>query len=235
MVPAAEHPRSRFERRYYGIAALLVAVLAFAGFAPTYYLKSAFGAPALPGLVHLHGAVMTLWIVLFVTQARLVAAHRVDLHRRLGVAGGVLAALIVVVGIATAIDSARRGVSPGPPPLVFLAIPLAVVLEFGILVGAALAMRRRSDWHKRLMLTASVAILTPAIARLPGIHEYGIVLFFALTDVILVACIAWDTVTHRRLHPAFRWGGAFVLLAQPAQLALAGSALWMGIAQRLVA
>jgi hypothetical protein len=143
---------------------------------------------------------------------------------------------VVVVGIATAIDGARRGVSPGPPPLVFLAIPIGVVLVYGLFVGAAVLLRRRSDWHKRLMLLASIAVLTPAIARLPieAVHAGGIVLFFALTDLLAVACSAWDAARNRRLHPAFGWGTLFLVAAQVAMLAFAGSALWMGIAKNLV-
>jgi uncharacterized membrane protein YozB (DUF420 family) len=237
MAQVAFSARPAAERRLYGVAALVAAVIAFAGFAPTYYLKGVFGTPELRALVHVHGLVMTLWIVLFLTQAWLVAARRVDLHRRLGVAGAVLAALVVGVGVATAIEGARRGVSPGPPPLVFLLIPISVALAFGLFVGAAVLLRRRSDWHKRLMLLATLSILTPAIARLPFefIHAGGIVLFFGLTDVLVLACLAWDTARNRRLHPAFGWGTLFLIASQPAQLVFAGSAAWMAIATRLVA
>ena len=224
------------ERRFYGLAALAAALIAFAGFARTYYLGGAFDAPELPGLVHLHGVVMTSWIVLFAVQAGLVAARRVDLHRKLGVAGAVLAALVVVVGIATAVDGARRGVSPGPPPLVFLAIPLGVILVYGTLVAAAIANRRRPDWHKRLMLLAAISVLTPAIARITidALQAGGIVAFMGLTDLFAIACIAWDAARNRRLHPAFLRGGLFLVLSHPAMLALAGSAFWMEIARRIV-
>ena len=224
------------ERRFYGLAALAAALIAFAGFARTYYLGGAFDAPELPGLVHLHGVVMTSWIVLFAVQAGLVAARRVDLHRKLGVAGAVLAALVVVVGIATAVDGARRGVSPGPPPLVFLAIPLGVILVYGALVAAAIANRRRPDWHKRLMLLAAVSVLTPAIARIPvdALQAGGIVAFMGLTDLFAIACIAWDTARNRRLHPAFLRAGLFLVLWQAGTLAVAQSAAWQPVARWLV-
>ncbi len=224
------------ERRFYGLAALLAALIAFAGFARTYYLKGVFGSPELPGLVHLHGIVMTAWIVLFAAQASLVAARRVDLHRRFGVAGAALAALVVIVGIATAIEGARRGVSPGPPPLVFLAIPIGVVLAFGLLVGAAIANRRRGDWHKRLMLAGAFTVLTPAIARLPvdSLQAGGVVAFFAITDLLLIACVAWDAARNNRLHPAFAWGGIFVVTWQAGTLVVAQSAAWQPIARWLV-
>jgi uncharacterized membrane protein YozB (DUF420 family) len=233
---AAASDRHLAERRFFGTAALIAALIAFVGFAPTYYLKGVFGAPALRALVHAHGIVMTLWILLFFAQVSLVALQRVDLHRRLGVAGAVLAAVVVIVGIATAIDGARRGVSPGPPPLVFLAIPIGVVLVFGLFVGAAVLMRRRRDWHKRLMLIASIAILTPAIARLPieALHAGGIVAFFALTDLLAIGCTAYDAARNKRLHPAFGWGTLGLVLSQVVMLVLAGSSLWMGIAKALV-
>jgi hypothetical protein len=92
-----------------------------AGFARTYYLKFAFGTPALPWLLHVHGALMTSWFALFFVQVNLIAARRVVLHRRLGVAGAVLAGLIVVVGIAVALHGAARDRllpnTSGPPPL----------------------------------------------------------------------------------------------------------------------
>lgn len=224
------------ERRFYGLAALVAALIAFAGFARTYYLKDAFGSPALPGLVHVHGIVMTTWIVLFAVQASLVAARRVDLHRKFGIAGAALAALVVIVGAATAIEGARRGVSPGPPPLVFLAIPLGVILAYGALVAAAIANRRRPDWHKRLMLLGAISVLTPAIARIPidALHDGGIVAFMGVTDLFAIACIAWDTARNRRLHPAFAWGGIFLALWQAGTLAVAQSAAWQPVARWLV-
>ena len=236
MSQIAAPARQYAERRFFGVAALVAALIAFTGFARTYYLKEAYGTPELPTLVHVHGLVMTLWIVLFISQVGLVAARRTDLHRRLGVASAILAAVVVIVGIATAIEGAKRGVSLGPPPLVFLAIPIGVVLSFGIFVGAALLVRRRSDWHKRLMLIASLAVLTPAIARIPvdAIHSGGILVFLALTDLLVISCAAWDAVRNRRLHPAFGWGMLFLILWQPAMLAFARSSAWKSIATTLV-
>ncbi|MGC1491212.1 MAG: hypothetical protein WA798_07540, partial [Candidatus Acidiferrum sp.] len=82
---------------YFTRAAILAMLLVFAGFARTYYLKTFFGTPVLPPLLHLHGFVLTLWFVLFLAQVRLVAARRIDLHRLLGICGVVLAAFIVLI------------------------------------------------------------------------------------------------------------------------------------------
>jgi hypothetical protein len=156
------------DRRLYILAAILVPVIVLAGFARTYYLKPLFGTPDLAGrIVHLHGIVMTAWVVLFIVQVSLVATRRTRVHQRLGILGAVLAALVVVVGVLTALYAAARGASPGPPALPFLIIPLGDMLIFAILIGLALYYRRKLHVHKRLMLLAAINILTPAIARIP--------------------------------------------------------------------
>jgi hypothetical protein len=230
------HRRDK-ERRLYIWAAVFIPIIVLTGFARTYYLKSLFGTPALPGpLVHLHGIVMTSWVALFVAQVWLVAARRTKLHQRLGVLGAILAALIVLVGVVTAISAAARGSSPGPPPLVFLVIPLGDMLVFAILVGTALYLRRRMDIHKRLMLLAAVNLLTPAIARIPlqFIETGGALVFFGLTDLCVLACVVFDTAKNRRLHPVFVWGTLLIVASQPLRLMLAGTDAWMRFATWLV-
>jgi hypothetical protein len=122
-------------------------------------------------------------------QVRLVAIRRTDLHRRLGVLGALLAALVVVAGTATSIAAARRGYTPGPPPLVFLAIPLGDLLVFSVLITTALLFRRRSDIHRRLMPLAALSLLTPAISRIPldVFQAGGIPLYLGLT---ILWCLA---------------------------------------------
>ncbi len=158
------------------------------------------------------------------------------MHQRLGVLGAGLAALVVGVGTVTAIAGAARGSTPGPPPLQFLVVPLADILVFAILVGTALYYRRRLDIHKRLMLLAAVNLLTPAIARIPlnFIQAGGPIAFFGLTDLCVLACVAFDTVKNRRLHPVFLWGTILIVASQPLRLMLAGTDAWMRFATLLV-
>jgi hypothetical protein len=206
------------DRRLYILAAILTPLIVLAGFARTYYLKPLFNTPNLPGrIVHLHGIVMTTWVILFVVQISLVAKRRTKIHQRLGIFGGVLAALVVVVGILTALFAAARGASPGPPALSFLIIPIGDMVIFAVLIGLALYFRRKLDVHKRLMLLAAINLLTPAIARIPldFITDNGPLAFFGLTDLCLLAFVAFDTIRHRRLHPVFLWGSIFLIVMQP--------------------
>lgn len=225
------------DHRLYIWFAVFMPVIVLAGFARSYYLKGFFGTPALPSLlVQLHGIVMTSWVVLFVAQVSLVATRRVKTHQRLGVLGAMLSALVIIVGVLTAIAGAARGSTPGPPALQFLVVPLVDMLAFAILVGTALWFRRRLDIHKRLMLLAAVNLLAPAIARIPlhFIETGGALAFFGLTDVCLLACVGFDTVKNRRLHPVFLWGTILIIASQPLRLMLAGTDVWMRFATALV-
>lgn len=232
------------DRPLYLLAAVIVPLVVLAGFARTYYLKGFFATPAMPSfLVHLHGIVMTAWVVLFIVQVTLVAKRRTKTHQRLGILGAGLAALVFVVGILTGLYAAARFVNDpslvpagGPPPLPFLIIPLGDMLIFAILITVALYYRKRLDVHKRLMLLAAINIMTPAIARIPlgFIVNGGPLAFFGLTDLCLIGFVAFDTIRHRRLHPAFLWGGLFLIIMQPLRLLIAPTDAWISFAAALV-
>lgn len=232
----ATHPSAVGRRltHFYRVVALLAVAVMLVGFAPSFFLKPLFHKPPpLTLLLVVHGVIMSAWFALFLVQAQLASTRNLALHRRLGVAGVVLAAAVLVAGTTVAITGARLGHSPGPPPLQFLAIPLTDMVVFAILAGSAIAFRRRTEIHKRLMLLAVVGILTAAIARTPLING-NVVLAFSTTLSIALGCIAWDTWRHRRLHPAFGWGFALLALSWPLRLWLSGTAGWLAFANWLV-
>jgi hypothetical protein len=233
----AVHPRiitvRRRERLFYVGMALAILITVFAGFSRSYFLKAQFGTPPLSLLLHVHGLVFTSWILLFLTQTTLVAARRTDIHRRLGVFGGVLAALVVIVGTTTAIIRVKQGATvPGVPPLSFLAVPLFDMVVFAILISAALYYRRRADVHKRLMTLATIALLPAPIARLPleMIREGGLPVIFGLADLFLVICLIYDLIIWRKIHRATAWGGLIILASQPLRLVLSGTTAWLALA-----
>lgn len=221
-----------------GMATVVIATVA-AGFAPTYYLKPLFATPALPLSIHIHGALFTMWVLLFVAQTSLVAANRTDLHRRLGVVGAVLAITMVAAGTALAVESARMarpalGALAGASPLFVLVIPLASVVVFTILVGLGLYYRRRPDAHKRLMLLATIALLPPALGRMRILSAVGPQAFFGVTVLFIVAVVAYDYWTGRRVHSASLWGGLFLALSFPGRIALGHTDAWLTFARWLV-
>src|SRR5580692_2872169 len=102
--------RLKFDRRFYLSASVAALALVFWGFAPSYYLKLIFGAPELPLRLHIHGVVMSSWLVLFVVQACLVSSGHTALHRRLGTVGVLIGLAVVVLGSTTTFNAAAREV-----------------------------------------------------------------------------------------------------------------------------
>lgn len=215
---------------------MLAVMIVFAGFARSYFLKGFFNAPALSLLVHLHGIVMTLWFALFAVQVWLVRQGQIALHRRLGVAGALVAAAVVGVGTLTAITAARAYTAAGLPRLEFLLVPLGDLVVFSVLVSWSLVYRHRPPVHKRLILLGSLSILTAAVARIPFpfIEAGGLPLFFCLTDVCIVGCVGFDAVKCRRPHRAFLWGFLFIAATQLLRVVLSEAPRWLRFAAWLV-
>lgn len=240
-------PANRVKARgsFYTWAAVGIFLIVFAGFARTYYLKALFGTPALPLLLHLHGLIFTLWFALFFIQVRLVARHRIDLHRRLGIIGAVLAPLAAGVAIAVAFHAGRRMYLTNPASLTVpsvrpLALDFGSSLTFALLIAAALYFRRRGDIHKRLMVLASCGLLLPGMGRLLEIiplhflHAGGLWEMIGFTEITPVVCIVYDTVKHRRLHPGFAWGGLALLSSLPVFMVIGSTNGWLNFMKSLL-
>jgi hypothetical protein len=229
----------RHDRIFYSSIAIALALTVIAGFGPTYYFRIFSASPlaTLNGgpvtlLVHVHATLFSAWVVLFVAQTALIAQHKTAVHRRLGMAGGGLAVLMVVAGALAAMNQAARGVAPvGFDPLEFLMIPLSDVLLFGGFVGAAMLLRANREAHKRLMLLAYVCIVTAAVGRLPGVLPLGAPAFFGLSFVFVLAGVIYDRASRGRVHPAYVWGGTMLAISVPVRLLVSGTAAWKHVAQ----
>ncbi|MCL6566241.1 MAG: hypothetical protein K6U09_07440 [Acidobacteriia bacterium] len=229
------------DRAFYTGMAVAMAVTVFVGFAPTFYLRAFLpprptisGAVTLTPLAYVHGGLFTGWMVLFLVQTSLVAARRVDIHRRLGLLGVGMAAAMVVVGTWTAIAAAARGAAPpGVDPLVFLAIPLGDMVLFAPLVATAFWLRRNKEAHKRLMLLAFISLLAAAVARWPGVQPLGPPAFYGLSYLFIVAGVVYDLATRRRIHSVYIWGGLFLVLSVPLRLWISGTEAWRAFAEFL--
>jgi len=216
---------------------LLILATAFAGFSRSYYLRPWFFPTPLSALLRWHGILFTSWLVLLLVQTALVAAGRTRLHRRLGVAGAVMALAILAMGTYTAIVSAREAIEAGggSQPLSFLVVPLGDMLLFAGLIGGGLHYRKRVDVHKRLILLGCISMLPAAIGRLPlDILSGGQPVVYALLDLYLVPCVIHDLIALRRVHPATGWGSLAIVASQPLRLMLANTGAWLAFAGWLV-
>ncbi len=144
-----------------------MAATAFIGFAPTFWVPLAQGVPERIAVLAIHGALFFGWTLFVIYQAWLVESGSVARHRDVGLFGVSLATAMTIFGVLAAINAAQRATAAhyAGPGESFMVVPLAALLSFAVLVTAAILNIRRSEWHKRLMLSATAVLLDAAIAR----------------------------------------------------------------------
>jgi FtsH-binding integral membrane protein len=166
-----------------------------------------------PWWVHVHAVSFVAWIALYVTQNYLVFKGDLARHRALGRVGAALAAWLVLVGLVlTPVTIAVHRWPPFFTPSLFLAMDWTIIAAFGVLVCAGILNRRRTDWHRRLMLCATICVIAPAVGRI-------LVLAGAMTPwnnvlallVFVAIAAAFDLHNRRAVHPAYAWGAGALL------------------------
>jgi len=225
-------PGRRFDHLFFSTMALLMLATVFLGFAHTYYLAGVFQAPLPSVIIHVHGAAFSCWILLLITQTSLVSAGRVDIHRRLGIAGFLLACVMVILGVMAATDSLLGNRGPvGRDPKFFYIIPLTDMLIFATLVFFAFRARSNPPAHKRLILVATIALLIAAIARWPFAIVHRIPVRAALFSyAFLLILVTYDLWSTRKVHRATIWAGAFLILVQQIRIPIGKTAAWHAFA-----
>lgn len=225
-----------YDRKLFAAVALVFPLIVLLGFARTYYLKLAFGTAPLPSpLVHIHGALMTTWVAFFIAQVWLIRSKSHRTHMKFGMLGIVLAVAMIIAGFFTAVASAKYGSAstpPGIPPLSFLVVPLADMVMFAGLFGAAIYYRKRPADHKRLMLLTAINFLPPAIGRFPfePFISAGPLLFFGIPAVLMIVLLILDTRKNGKVNKPFLIGSIILIASYPIRILLSGTAVWMGFA-----
>ena len=198
--------------------------------------RSTFSAPP---LIHFHALVFFGWIVIYVTQNALVTRGSMVLHRRLGWFAAGWAVLMVVVGIYTTVSMVRRGAAPFFfLPAYFLVMNSLTVLCFAGLVAAAIRLRKKTEWHRRLLFCGMAFLTGPAIGRILPVPlmmpwaEWGV--FAGIMIFPLVGVIA-DWRRRGSVHPAWGWGIATLAATQIAMTVIAHSPLGLAIYDAAVA
>jgi hypothetical protein len=167
--------------------------------------------------VKVHAIAFAGWVLLFVLQAGLIASRRLDIHRRVGIGGIALAALMVgltiISGISSYLHYPQRTALEHVMTDVF--VHVAVFIFAGFVTAGILLRKKNPEYHKRLMLLATMAVglrWPPYIVHL----LFGVTLpaYFEPIGYVLAA-IVFEGLVYGRVNPVFIWGLGVFLIVPP--------------------
>jgi hypothetical protein len=201
------------------------------GFAKTFFLRSHFNVPPIPPYLYVHGVVLTTWFALVVVQTFLVAAHRIKLHRRVGIAAVAVAVVIIPISAFVVVHVAQRAHGAITSHLRLEVVgDFLSLLWFAGFVAAGVYFRRRPDVHKRFMVASCFTIYSPVFARFQSVYRLPVPTP-AVVPLGLLVLGAYDLIVARRLHRATAW---IALLWVGVLLPLLGALIVSGGADKII-
>jgi uncharacterized membrane protein YozB (DUF420 family) len=227
-------PAELRERRFFLAMVVAIMLPVLAGFG--LFALIGISSFASPWWVHVHALTFMGWIALFAAQVCFVRRDDLSAHRRLGRIGAVYWVWMVLVGLA--LTPVTLAVGRSPPfftPPYFLALDWVNIVAFALLAGAGVANRHRTDWHRRLMLCATICVIAPAWGRLivlTGSPMLAAVNVVPLALYVILAMLA-DKRIRGAVHPAYWWGLGAILAMVPAIEGLARIPAFVALGERI--
>lgn len=217
------------DARFLRILGWIMLAITLSAFVPTYFVPMAQGEFASDNpWMQPHTWVSFAFAALFIAQPWLVLKRNWRGHRLIGWAMGVLVLGAAITGVAV-----QLAVWPTVPEnsknLVPAAFRLFQVLPTLVLFfGAGVLLRKRPDWHWRLMLQAGYAPVGIGFRRfvdmMSGLPEGTDGPFLSLMILFgLLAFVVSDKIRHGRTHMANWLGLIFFILTAALSLFIAGT------------
>lgn len=249
MVAASLTTQRESSQHFYVWMAVACAIVAFGGFAPTYWTQVPAGTFIGPPLLHVHAALFSAWTIFLLSQASLAAAGRLNDHRAFGLVGISLATAMVIFGVAVAILSLQHGLASGygDRARAFFIVPITAIATFAGFFIAAICNIGRPEWHKRFILVATAALLAAAVARIFFVAATGggpgarpglampppvsrAVIQGLLVELLIVAGAVYDWRRRGKPHPAWIIGAAVQTAVVLVRIPLSTTSLWYSVA-----
>lgn len=188
----ASRPRSIPYRNVYIYFALLIPATLL-GFATSYFAGVTFSGLSVTFFIHMHAALMVLWLLMLIAQAWFIRTGRFRPHRWVGRSSYVIAPAIIVMGLVATHETLNR--KPAGISLVdarLEAYTWGQLVAFGLVWGLAILYRKRTPMHMRFMISTTFAIGSAIVFRII-LNWFGWVPGLDLLDNI--AATNWAVLT----------------------------------------
>ena len=202
------HTSTRSDDGFFLAMAVAMAATIFVAFIQAHLRGfSTFNSPL---IVHAHAVTFMGWVVIYLAQNWFATRGPIALHRQLGWVAASWLVLMLVLGTAVTVYDVRMGRTPPIfQPLHFLVFDPVMLIGAMVLFYSGIALRRRTDWHRRLNLCGMAILTGPAFGRLlpmplfiPWAYHAALLCTFIWPVIGIIA----DQRREGRIHPAWAWG-----------------------------
>jgi hypothetical protein len=138
-------------------------------------------------VIHIHGALLMMWLTLLVVQPMLIHFKKIKLHRSLGKVSYVLGPLIIISMFLVGKGSYWRGIEvvSETDMLAVLVLDMRGLFSFAIFWALAMAYRKTPSAHMRYMIATGILAIGPGVGRgLMASFDFSLYAALSITDVI---------------------------------------------------
>jgi hypothetical protein len=214
--------------------------LAVGGFWPQYFSAVTGRTPGTTTqfwMIHLHAALFTLWLLLYISQATLIMTGQARVHLKMGPWLAAYGFASAGVGLGAAgLLAARLGQRENDfeAAASFVFFPVIDMVYFAGFLAAAVAYRKVPHLHKRAMFLATFSIAVVGLGRLVGRTGFeSAFVWQPLNLAPLLIAIAYDIVVCRKVY-AVMAAGLLVHLMRLNAEQFANSEAWLPIGRALI-
>lgn len=231
------------KRYFYVLLGILAIIIVHIGFSRTYLTPVLSGTFAKRKILHVHGAIFMLWLVISTIQPFLVQKKQFQWHKRIGVLGFVLAGVMTLFGLYIGISATHIKISHGAEQAAreFLFMPITDMILFATFAALALRSVKNPEAHKRYIVLTALSILPAATVRTFSLFTWWtdnevIDTFLALLimEITLYLALIFDWVVQKRIHPVYVWGGLSLIVVHAFRDFVAKSEAWMDVANWII-
>ena len=226
---------------FFTILGLMMLVLAIGGFWPQYFSAVTGRAPQATTqfwLIHVHAALFTGWLLVYVSQATLIMTGQARMHLRMGpwlATYGFATAAVGLYAAGLLADRLGQRKNDFEAAAAFVFFPVIDMVYFAAFLAAAVIFRKRSDLHKRAMFLATFSIAVVGVGRLVGRTGFeSAFVWQPLNLAPLLIALAYDLFVCRKVYPIIAAGLAVHLIRLNAEH-FANSEAWLPVGRALIA
>lgn len=244
------HP---WDRNFFLVMIGFAWIAVLSGFINDIIKLNAEGRLHFPFVVHIHAVIFFGWLLLFTLQVLLIRSGNFQLHKKLGIAGAVLAVFVFTLGVLTALitENVKFGTKYSDPA--FVSVMLGDMLVFAVLATVGISFRKNPATHKRLLLIATLILTDAGFGRGISIWLSSFLgkpywqysnfedafwpftvrqLSCPFTLIFMVG--VYDFITRKRLHHSYLWALLFALSIDLTAGWLYFNNEWLKIATKLI-